>query len=215
MLIAPLHRLRRLGRDAVRDRRGVAAVEFALIAPVMILLFFGMTELSSAIIASRHANHATSSLGDLAGQCANINDSDIANMFSGASDIMAPLPITAANSQNQTVPTFTQRVTSVVVTDANGTTKVAWSQATPNQTSLTAYTPGQTITVPANLVSAQGDSVIMAESTYNFSFPVNILNNLIKFDDLSYFKPRRSAQVVYTGAASGGGNGSGTSCYAS
>ncbi len=206
-MLSPLLRLKRFGRRTARDSQGVAAVEFALIAPIMILLYFGMTELSSAIIASRHANHSTSSLGDLVGQCSNINDADLTNIFAAASDIMAPLPISTT--------ILNQRVTSVVVTDANGTTKVQWSRVPANQVGTPAYTPGQSVTLPANLVSTQGDSVVMAETVYSFSFPVNILNNLVKFDDLSYFKPRRSAQVVYTGATANGGTNSQTSCYSS
>ena len=36
-----------------RDRRGVAAVEFAFIAPIMLALFFGTVELTSAIEIAR------------------------------------------------------------------------------------------------------------------------------------------------------------------
>ena len=193
------HATKGLFRRAADDRRGVAALEFALIAPLMILLYFGLSQLSSAIIASRHANHSTSSLGDLVSQCSNINDADLTNIWTATSDILAPLPITATN--------FSQRVSSVKVVDANGTTKIDWSRAPTGQSSLPQYASGTTITLPNNLVSGQGDSVIMAETTYNFSFPINVLNNLIKFNDVSYFKPRRSTTVSY---ASGG-----TSCYSS
>ncbi len=200
-------RVRAFGRRVARDRSGVAALEFALIAPLMILLFFGLSELSSAIIASRRASHASSSLGDLTAQCTNINDANLSNIFSGAVDIMTPLPISSAM--------MNQRVSSVEVVDSSGTTQVQWSKSctgAPTSTTtcttstvLAPYSTNQTVTLPANLVTNQGDSVIMSETTYNFSFPVDLFNNLIKFDDISYFKPRKSALVAYAP--------SGTSCY--
>ena len=197
-------RLKRFGRRAARDCGGLAAVEFALIAPLMVLLYFGLAELSSAVIASRHTSHASSSLGDLVSQCSNINDTDLTNVFAAATDIMSPLNIATMN----------QRVSSVEVIDANGTTQVQWSKIPAGQTALTAYAPNTPVTLPANLVANQGDSVIMTETTYNFSFPVEVLNSLIKFDDLSYFKPRKSSLVTYTGS-SPGGTTSQTSCYSS
>ena len=186
----------RLGLRMAQDRRGVAAVEFAFIAPLMILLYMGLAQLSSAIIASRHTNHSTSSLGDLAAQCSNINDSDIANMFVASSDIMAPLPVSTT--------VLNQRVSSVMVTDNNGTTQVQWSSVPTGQTAMAAYSQNTKVTLPANLVSAKNDSVIMAETIYKCSFPPNFS---INFSDTSYFKPRKSAQVVYAST--------GTSCYAS
>ena len=203
------HALPRLGKRVRADERGVAAVEFALIAPLLILIYFGLSEVTSAVIASRHANHATASLGDLVSQCANINDSDLNNMWAATPDIIAPLPVSPTN--------FSQRVTSVQVNSSNAT-YVAWSRSPPiptNQANLPPYTQGAAINIPANLVNSPGDSVIMTETTYSFSFPVNILSSLLTFNDVSYFKPRKSTQVTYTGSAAYGGSGANTSCYSS
>ncbi len=209
---------RTLGRRAIRDSQGVAAVEFALIAPLMIMLFVGLAQLSSAIIASRHTSHASSSLGDLVSQCQNISDSDLTNIFAAASDILAPLPVTTT--------ILNQRVSSIEVVDANGTTQSQWSQScggapsgTPSactaSTVLAPYSQKQAVTLPANLVSNQGDSVIMSETKYTYNFPLKIMNNLFTFDDLAYFKPRKSTLVTYTGLTANGGSGTQTSCYSS
>ena len=195
-MLVPLHLIRNLSRYARMDQRGVAAVEFAFIAPLMILFYMGLAQLSSAIIASRHTNHSTSSLGDLAAQCSNINDSDLSNIFSAASDIMAPLPVSTT--------ILNQRASSVMVTDTSGTTQVQWSSVPTGQTTMTAYPTNTKVTLPANLVSAQNDSVIMAETIYKFTFPGNFSMN---FSAKSYFKPRKSSQVAYAST--------GASCYAS
>ncbi len=207
--------LRAFWRRTLRDRQGVAALEFALIAPLMILLFMGLAQLSSAIIASRHTSHATSSLGDLVSQCANVSDSDANNIFAAASDILAPLPVS--------VTILNQRVSSIMVVDGNGTTQAQWSRTcagAPTSTTcstssiLAPYSKNQAVTLPANLVSNQGDSVVMAETIYTYNFPIQAMNNLFKFDDLAYFKPRKSAVVTYTGTGTGG-TSSQTSCYSS
>ena len=193
-------------RQALSDRGGAAAVEFALIAPVLILLYFGLSELSSAIIAARHTNQSSASLGDLVGQCSNINDSDVANIFSAATDILAPLPVT----------TLQLRVSSVIQTTAStSSTIVQWSKNPNGQSGLLGYLPLTPMTLPAGLTTNQGDTVVMSEAVYKFNFPVDLFNNLIKFDDISYYKPRKSQQVTYTGPILNGGNGTNTSCYAS
>ena len=198
-----LRRGARRAFQAARNRDGVAALEFALIAPLLILLFFGMTELTSAIIAGRHTNHASSAMGDLVAQCSNINDGDLTNIFSASSDIMSPLSTTTMN----------QRVTSVVATDSSGDTQVQWSQPTSQPSFASTYQPGSSVTIPANLVVNKGDTVIMSEVSYAFTFPVDVLNGFVHFDKVYYFKPRKSTQVVYTGSAANGGTNTNTSCY--
>ena len=219
-------RLQALACRLAADRRGVAAVEFAFIGPLMVLLFFGLAQLSQAIIASRHANHAASTLGDLVSQCSNINDTDFSNIFATGADLMTPLPSSAS--------ILGQSVTSLIVTDNKGTTQVQWTH--PDKSGLTTvYTVGQPppTPLPSNIVTSQGDSVILAETVYQYTFPLTTgglipigQNNIslsfgksLKFDDVTYFKPRKSATVTYTGTdatgKSPGGSNQGTSCYSS
>lgn len=58
----------RLGRRALRclkDRRGVGAVEFAFIAPVVIMLILGTTELGQYILKNQSLGMAAGRIGDL------------------------------------------------------------------------------------------------------------------------------------------------------
>src|SRR3990167_7599340 len=82
--------LRRLGRD----RRGVSAVEFALIAPAMVASYFGMAEITQALLAERKAAHAASAIGDLVSQSSSVSTADITDIFSIASTIMQPYTTT-------------------------------------------------------------------------------------------------------------------------
>ena len=51
-----------------RDRRGLAAVEFALIVPLMLVLFFGTLEFSSGVAVDRKVTLVARTLSDLTTQ---------------------------------------------------------------------------------------------------------------------------------------------------
>lgn len=173
-----------------RDRRGVSAIEFALIAPILILVYFGMAELSEAMMAQRRVSHATSALGDLTAQHDNqqmpMHDADVANVFAAATDILSPFPTAPLNL----------RLTSVVV-QSDGSTKVDWSAV--QGTALPQYAQGTVINLPSGLVTTTtpGDSVIMAESSYHYTSPVGyVLPGGLNFGETFYLKPRKTPNVA-------------------
>lgn len=172
--------LRKLGRD----RRGVSAVEFALIAPAMIAFYFGMAEITQALLAERKAAHAASAIGDLVAQSSSVSSSDITDIFSIASTIMQPYPTTSLK----------MRVSSLTA-NSSGTPKVDWSSAS----GLTALTPGATVTgVPTGVMTA-GQSVVMSEVTYSYDSPVDVMMpNAITFSRKFYLRPRKSDMVAKT-----------------
>lgn len=166
--------------ETLRDRRGVAALEFAMIAPVMIVMFFGIAELGQGLIAERRVSHATSALGDLAAQGQSIGASSADDMFAASTDIMAPLP---ANPLKLRV--------SSVTGDSKGKPKVDWSYVSAGS-GLSAYGDCTSPpTLPAGLVTAAGETVILSEAQYQFTSPVGyILPSGIAFTRSSYLRPR-------------------------
>jgi Flp pilus assembly protein TadG len=163
------------------DQRGVAAVEFALIAPIMILLYCGLAELSIAMMAERRAAHAASVVADLVAQSGQVTVTDLGDIYKVGNAVMYPFP----------TPTLKLRVTSVVA-DVNATPKVAWSQAN----GMTALVKTATVAgFPANLLVA-GDSVIQADVQYTFTSPLRyILPNPMPFSDTYILKPRQGGAV--------------------
>ncbi|MFI4974389.1 MAG: TadE/TadG family type IV pilus assembly protein [Caulobacterales bacterium] len=162
------------------DRGGVAAVEFALIAPVLMLMYFGVAELTLAMMAQRQAAHAASSIGDLVAQSASTTQAEVTEIFAIGDAIVEPFPTTPLQ----------MRVTSISA-DANGDTTVAWSQAS----GMAAFTKNQTISVPANIVSAN-QSVIRSDTSYTFTSPVSyVLPYPIAFNTTYYLHPRLSTSV--------------------
>ena len=73
-----------LTRRFRNDQGGVAAIEFAIIAPIMIGMYFGLAEIASAIGVDRQVSHATNVAGDLATQQPQITGSQIEEIVSAS-----------------------------------------------------------------------------------------------------------------------------------
>jgi Flp pilus assembly protein TadG len=166
-----------------KDRRGVAAVEFALVAPVMILLYCGMVELTMAMMAERQAAHSASVVGDLVAQSTQVTSGEVTDIFNVGAAILKPFPAASLR----------MRVSSVKA-DANGVPRVVWSQGYGMGSLAANATPAG---FPATLLAA-GDSVIQADVAYTYTSPImQVLPDPISYADSFYLKPRRSPEVAY------------------
>jgi len=85
---APFSALKKLTRRYKSDHQGVAAIEFVFVAPVMIFMYFGLAEISSAIIADRQISHAANVAGDLATQVATINATQMSEIMTATTLVM-------------------------------------------------------------------------------------------------------------------------------
>jgi Flp pilus assembly protein TadG len=175
--------LRRWGRD----RDGVSAVEFAFIAPILILLYFGVAELCGAMLAQRKAGHVASEVGDLVAQCQSVAASDFSSTgyWAVGSAVIYPLSTTP----------LSMRVTSITANSTDTTFTVGWSK--DNGGALTAYAPGTVLTnsVFTGLIPANG-SIIMSETQYTYTSPVGIvIKTAIPFYSVFYLAPRQVSQI--------------------
>jgi Flp pilus assembly protein TadG len=168
-------------RRFLANRKGLAAVEFALIAPVMIIMFYGAVELSSAIDCNARVSRVSSTVADLVAQETAISTADAGNIFSAANTIL--FPYASANAKI---------VVSSLVSDANGKVTVDWSEA---QNTAKRTTPPTTI--PAGILPASS-SVIYSEVTYSFSPAVSYFVGPVHLTNSFYAKPRRSAKVTHS-----------------
>ena len=76
---------------------GMAAVEFAILSPVMIALYFGLVEIATIINADKLTSHAANVAGDLATQVTNMDTDDIEDVFEAALATMSLKPAQAAS----------------------------------------------------------------------------------------------------------------------
>lgn len=195
MVTPPTARASRRPKRAVtailRDRRAVAAVEFALLLPLMITLFVGGNEISQALAIFRKVGHTSSTLGDLVAQVSTVSYAEMTDILAASSSVMTPYSATGANLV----------VSAVKYTTANGY-KVCWSRAQND----TAWTVGSAppITMPSGIVT-DGQEVIVTRVKYSYSSAFSaVLTDLwgsgsILLSDVSYFRPRVSTTVVYDG----------------
>jgi len=165
------------------DRRGVSAVEFALIAPVMIAFYFGLAEFCQGYMAQKRSAHTASAAADLVAQSTGtVSKAELADIFGIGALILKPFTSTG----------LTQRISSVT-RNSSGVAKVDWSQGK----GISALTPKATVTtIPANMI-ANGESLIMAETTYDYISPIDyVMPRTTKFKSVFYLRPRRVNTVL-------------------
>ncbi len=164
-----------------RDRRGVSAVEFALLAPIMIGLYFGLAEFCQGFMAQKRMGHVSATVADLVAQNATITDDAVEDIFTIGSLVMRPF----------SAEPLSQMVTSVT-RDENGVVKVDWSMGD----GMTARAEGSDVEVPDGLI-ANGESLVMTEVTYDYDSPVDyMLPGVTTFSHTYYLRPRVSDVVT-------------------
>jgi Flp pilus assembly protein TadG len=165
------------------DERGISAVEFALLLPVMVTLYLGTVEISQGIGADRKVTLTARTVADLVSQVASINNSEMTNSLNAASTVMSPF-----SSTNLKVT-----VSSVKI-DANGVATIDWSDTLNG----TARTKGSTVTLPTAL-NVPNSSLIWSEVTYNYKPTIGyLISGTLTLKDQIYMRPRLSDSVTRT-----------------
>ncbi|MBX9460167.1 MAG: pilus assembly protein [Brevundimonas sp.] len=156
------------------DERGVSAIEFAMLAPVLILFYMGMTEFCQGFMAQKRMGHVSATVADLIAQEEAVTPAAIDDIFEIGELIMKPFP----------TGTLHQRVSSV--TQTSGVAKVDWSRGD----GMTARGPLSTVTLPADLIT-DGESVVVAEVTYDYDSAADyLMPGLTRFSHTYYLRPR-------------------------
>jgi len=175
----------------LRDNRGMTAVEFALILPIMLMMFFGTVSFSMGVAASRKVTQVASTLADLTAQskCVNNasgNDSNcksISDYFAATQIIMTPY----------TAPSVVARVSELYI-DTTGKAYVQWSEAQGE----VALAQKSLVTIPQDL-AIPSSYLIFSEVSYLYKPPVDYVSALkssYNLSDVSYTRPRYSDCVA-------------------
>ncbi len=160
------------------DRRGVSAVEFALLAPMMITLYVGCAEVSDGVSADRKVSLTAAALANLASQVTTISSTDMTNIMAASSAIIAPY------STSQLSITL-----SCINIDANKNATVEWS-VTSGGTARSG-----TITIPSALQVASSQ-LLLGEASYQYKPTVGYtVTGTLNLSDHMYMSPRITAPV--------------------
>jgi Flp pilus assembly protein TadG len=166
---------------------GIAAVEFALILPIMVVLWIGGVEVTQALSVDRRLNNLASAVGDLTARRKKLSVAQVNEIFDIAPGAMFPYSTTGLQ----------MRLTAVAI-DSDGDATVDWSQANP---ATAPYSVGDDMNalVPANLRTAGGSSsqIIMAEVSYTYTPAVGyVITGGLTLDDRMFFVPRLTNTVL-------------------
>lgn len=171
-----------------KNRSGMAATEFAIILPVLLLLFFGVVEGSDALSKSRRVTLAANTLADLAAQETELLESAVDSLFVGVEEII-----------DSGGATMDVRLISVILEDTDGdgnpdSPVVHWSY---DNTGGEPYSAGAAynklpnpalLTADTAIIIAEVDFPYTSSLTHHFISTVNI-------DRMATRWPRRSLRV--------------------
>jgi Flp pilus assembly protein TadG len=126
-------------RELLSDRSGVGAVEFALIAPLLLCLYITAFELTIGLSVSKRTTRTASTIADLVTQQTSVTPTILATMKDVANSIFAPY-----TPQNLSI-----KITGVTINAAgNPTVQWSWDQANGRP-----YAVGTAVAVPTDMRS--------------------------------------------------------------
>jgi len=176
-----------------RDRSGIAATEFAVIVPMMLVMFFGTVEFSIGLAIDRKVTLIARTLTDLTSQAGVVNDSDIANFRAAGGSIMAPYVPPIYIAPNTTI-------SELYIDPTTGAARVQWSQGSaPRATSSTVAIPPSLIALDANAKIIPNQYLIYSEVNVLYKPTVGYVMAPagVTLSDVAYTRPRQSTCVFY------------------
>ncbi|MEM9013995.1 MAG: TadE/TadG family type IV pilus assembly protein [Pseudomonadota bacterium] len=178
-----LFRVLNLARKANRCESGLAATEFAMSLPIMLLIFFGLTEGSDALTADRRVSVAVNAMADLVAQAEEITQDEVDDLFTGVERMLEPNDPEAADF----------RLLSISL--QNGQAKVDWSI---DNGGSEPYEPNSVYeNLEDETILESGISLIIVELTYSHQTTMvnRIFDDPITFDRRATRWPRTSSKV--------------------
>jgi len=168
-----------------RERSGLAAVEFGMLAPIMVFMFFATVEASDALSTSRRVSIAVNTMTDLVAQELRIDNNQLADLFTGMEDII-----------DQGAMTVDFNVVSLVVDPDTMDVVVHWSR---DNSGGEPYAPGSAYTGDADVTLLDPSaSLIVGEVSYSYTPTIsNMLIQNVNLDKVSTRWPRRAFRVQH------------------
>ena len=161
---------------------GVAAVEFALILPILVVLWIGGVEVTGALSVDRRLNNLAASVGDLVARSKKLSHAEIDDIFDLAPGALFPYASDGV----------VMRVTAVEV-DKDGKATVAWSRAAGGA----AYDEDREMnTLVPETLRIPETQIIMSEVVYTYSPAVGyVVTGDLALEDRMFFVPRLVPKV--------------------
>jgi Flp pilus assembly protein TadG len=185
------YRARLSALDLIGDRRGLAAVEFAMLVPIMLVMFFGTVEISSGVAVDRKVSLVARTLSDLTSQSSSVAIADLNSFFNVKNAMLTPYPsgpVQATISELFVDPTTLQA-------------RVQWSYAAPGSP---VRSTSSVVGIPSAL-AVPGSYLIMGEVSYLYQPTVGYVMSKsgINLTSTAFTRPRQTQCVIYPTPAVG------------
>ena len=175
-------RLTKLLRSFKRDRDGASAIEFAILAPLLIALYLGCVEITDGIAADRKVTLVAGALSNLTSQSQTITADGMTNILNASAAVIKPY----------SVGNLAATITCLKI-GADGVAKVKWS-ATLNGT---ARTDGATVTLPSADLAVPNSYLVWSEVNYNYTPVVGYtITGTLPLSDQMFMSPRVTPPVL-------------------
>lgn len=150
-----------LRRRFGRDERGVSAIEFVLIFPLLVGMLAGTVDIGQALTVSRKMNQVASTLGDIASQKASWTTTDIDAIMAGSASIIEPF-----NKSDLKIDL------AILDVDTSLVAKVSWARGY-NKSALV-KSDASPVTIPTNIAQS-GVQLIAVKATFTLTTPFSKL----------------------------------------
>ena len=171
-------------RRFLRGRRGVSAIEFGVLAPVLVTMLLGVAETGRFIYLNLKVNNVVSNIADIVARSEVARENDMTSLFSAVPVMFSPF-----DSSDR----FAVIVTGVVRHDADEPPVVAWqaSGGPVSAPSNVGVKDGEANT-PDDLTFVGGDALIVAEIVYTYDTWLLAFVPTQTIRDRAFARPRRS-----------------------
>ena len=164
------------------DQAGIAAVEFALVLPVMILFAMGIAEVGRFTLLSLKLQHAATTMADLASRDEELSAAAVQSMFSAMDHIVQPFDL----SDDGVV------IISGVGVDAGGEPTIFWQRDGAGQLGAESAigAEGGDAVLPDELILRDGETVIVAEMVFRYTPWLLALIPQTTLRRVAFYRPR-------------------------
>lgn len=169
-----------------KNEDGVAAIEFALVAPIMIAFYFGMAEIALGIMTDRNVSHATSVTADLATQLPSLNALEISDVMTAT---IAVLGVETSKLNEVTIELNSYQM------ETNGTiNQVGYARLGPEISQGPANYDASKLN--AQMFNAQS-GVVVARLNYKYKPATLMFMSDFTMAETLVMKPRKSISVPF------------------
>lgn len=180
-------------KAALHCRRGVVAIEFAAMMPILALLLIGVFEVTRYMIAIQKVDRIAVAMADYVSQAQTVTQAELDDLFTAVSNISSPVSFDSG----------LVIVSSVYKSSDAQPAQVVWQRTGGGTLSTTSHlgVQGGNATLPPGMTLVTLEGMVAAEAVMDFE-PVlfQAFVGPIRIYRTAFYRPRKSNQVAISGS---------------